>query len=302
MNTRRYNQRILLAFAIIAILCSTLFGSQQVDPFYRDVLDKGEQLYLEGDYKSAIKKFNVAVFGLHGAYELQAKAYVYLCLSHFYLREKDESQMYLKEAEKLMDIKKLLSLDITDAARNDLERIIYTIKAGSNPVSGLRMLPKLPEEITISNPISDQRQLEQSIRKNPRNPSFYYELYNIHRENYNYSGAKKTIEDLVKNIPSEMYGHYLLGIIYYQEKEYDDAIERFKDFYRLSAGVSLKEKILTEVIAYQILSNYLKGNRGKAQEIITQNIASLTSDKNRALPLSEKDKRMLQGIVDTYLR
>jgi tetratricopeptide (TPR) repeat protein len=282
------------------ILCSTLFGRQQVDPFYRNVLEKGEQLYMEGDYKNAIKKLNVAVFGLNNASELQAKAYVYLCLSHLYLKDADKSEMYLREAEKLMDVEALLSLDIADGARNDLERFIYTIKAGSNPVGGLRMLPKLPEEITISNPVSDQRQMEQSIRENPRNPSSYYALYNIQRENYDYEGGKKTIEDLVDKMPSEMYGHYLLGIIDYQEKKYDDALDRFRDFYRLSAEVALKEKIFTEVISYQILSNYLKGDRDKAREIITQNISSLTLEKIRALPLSERDKRMVLGIINTY--
>ena len=99
-----------------------------------------------------------------------------------------------------------------------------------------------------------------------------------------------------------MYGYYLLGIIKYQEKDFKDALNSIENFFELSDGTSIKESVLDEVISYQILSTYLRGDRNKAQELITQHAASFTKDRIRALPLSEKDKRMLQGIVDTYLR
>jgi len=295
-------KKSVLAIALIVSVTLTLLNAQQVDSFYLDVLKKGEQYYIDGDYANAIRKLKIAIFGLNAAKELHAKAYVYLCLSHFYLKDKDNSEKYLKDAERLMGQEELLALDITDAARNDLERLIYTFKAGSNPVNGLRLLPKLPNDKLLSNSNSDQYQLEQRVRDNPRDPSFYYELYNIYRRNYNYSGAKKTIEDLVKNNPHEMYGYYLLGIILYQEVKFKEALDRFENFFKLTGSAIVKEDILTEVFAYQILSNYLKGDRNKVRELITQNATSFTRERIQSIPLSEKDKRMLQGIVDIYLR
>jgi tetratricopeptide (TPR) repeat protein len=287
---------------LMAVFCSTLLDSQQVDSFYLRVLERGEQYYMEADYTNALDKLKVAIFGLYGATEHQAKAYVYMCLSYFYLKDAANSEKYLKEAEQLMTTEELLDLDITESARNDLERLVYTLRAGNNPIAGLKMLPKIPDEGLLVNTHSDQSQLIQGIRENPRNPSLYYKLYNIYRENYNYQGAKKTIEDLVEKNPNEMYGYYLFGIVQYQDKEFKDALSSFDNFFKLSAGLPVREVLLTEVIAYQVLSNYLRGDRNKANELVDQHAASLTRERIRTLPLSEKDKRMLQGIVDTYLR
>jgi len=302
MHTKIFIKKSLLALMLIAVFCLPVLRSQQVDSFYLNVLERAEQYYMEADYTNAVNKLKVAIFGLHGSKELKAKAYVYLCLSYFYLKDRANSEKYLKEAEKLMTTEELFALEITEAARNDLERLTYTFRAGSNPMVGLRMLPKVPDESLISNTNSGQSELAQAIRENPKDPSLYYKLYNIYRANYNYQGAKKTIENLVKNNPNEMYGYFLFGIIQYQDKEFKDALTSFENFFKLSAGVSVKETILTEVISYQILSTYLRGDRNKVQELITQHAASFTKDRIRALPLSEKDKRMLQGIVDTNLR
>jgi len=302
MHTKICIKKSLLALMLVAVFCSTVLRSQQVDSFYIRVLERGEQYYMDSDYINALDKLKVAIFGLHGAKELQAKAYVYMCLSYFYLKDRANSEKYLKEAEKLLTTEEILALDITEAARNDLERLTYTLRAGSNPLAGLRMLPKIPDESLISDSNSDQSQLTQDIRENPNNPSLYYKLYNIYRESYNYQGAKKTIADLVKNNPYEMYGYFLFGIIQYQDNEFKEALTNLENFLKLSAGLSVKESILTEVISYQILSTYLRGDRNKVHELVAQHAASLTRDRIRALPLSEKDKRMLQGIVDTYLR
>ena len=162
------------------------------------------------------------------------------------------------------------------------------------------MLPRLPEEVSISNTDSDQRQLEQRIKDNPKDPSSFYELYNLFRENYNYPGAKKAIEDLIKNMPREAFAHFLLGIILYQEKEFKDAINRFEDFFKFSGNATVEENIFTEIIAYQILCHYLHGDRNKTEKLLTQYAAFFTIERIRALPLSEKDKNMLRGIIDTY--
>lgn len=288
-----------LIVVILALAGSlTLYGFQQVDSHYLNVLDKAEQYYREGDYQNAVSKLKIVIFGLYGEEKLQAKAYVYLSLSYFYLKDRENSEKYLRDAETLMGQQDLLALDITEAARNDLERLIYTIKAGRNPITGFRILPKLPEENLISNTGSDQRQLEQRIKDNPRDPSSFYELYNLFRENYNYPEAKKAIEDLIKNNPRETYAHYILGIILYQEKKFKDAINRFEDFFKFSGNVTVEENIFTEIIAYQILSHYLQGDRNKTEKLLTQYAAFFTLERIRALPLSEKDKNMLRGIIN----
>lgn len=63
---------------------------------------KGEKSFLAGNYKVAVKELQIAAFGLLGEKKLRAKAYVYLSLSYYYLKDIDESEKYLKEAAELI--------------------------------------------------------------------------------------------------------------------------------------------------------------------------------------------------------
>jgi tetratricopeptide (TPR) repeat protein len=290
----------LVVLAVIAILSFTLLQAHQSNTFYRNLLNKGEQAYLAMDYKTAIKEFKIAVFGLYGEKELRAKAYAYLTLSYYHMKDGATAQEYLNKAEDILGEDNLLSIDMDISAKNDLERLIYTYKA-SGTTLGLRMLPKLPEENLASGQVSSIEQLEQMIKQNSRNSTIYYDLYQIYRETYNFNGAKKTIEELVKKIPQEVYGYYLLGIIQYQEKEYKDANESFENFFELTYGKRMRDEIVLEVKAYQILSNYLRGEREKTESLVKESINILTREKIRALPLGSKDLAILLGLIDTFI-
>ena len=88
-NTYRIkNIAILAAFTFVLLNGMVLF-SHQVDKFYTKQLEQGEKSYLEGQYGDAIKNLEVAAFGLYNEKKLLAKAYIYLCLCHYDLNDKE---------------------------------------------------------------------------------------------------------------------------------------------------------------------------------------------------------------------
>ncbi len=113
---------------------------------------------------------------------------------------------------------------------------------------------------------------------------------------------KKTIKDLVKNNPNEMYGYYLLGIIQYQDREFKDARTSLENFFELSLSQTVKNEIVLEAKAYQILCDYLRGERDKAQKSFAESAALFTLESIRTLPISNKDKSILLNLIEKYSR
>ena len=66
------NVAILAAFTFVIIFNGVALYSQQVDNFYTKQLEQGEKSYLEGQYWDAIKKLEVAAFGLYNEKKLLA--------------------------------------------------------------------------------------------------------------------------------------------------------------------------------------------------------------------------------------
>ena len=91
--------RVNIFFTMIFLIwgaCGSVLKAQQVDSFYTDLLRRGEQSYLGGNYEEAIKQFEVAAFGVYGEKNLLAVAKLYLCLCHYALNDIDKCEQYLR--------------------------------------------------------------------------------------------------------------------------------------------------------------------------------------------------------------
>ena len=129
----------LWGFLILAVI---LFGysdlkCQETDVFYKNLFKKGEKSFLAKKYKEAAKEFEIAVFGLYKEKELRGKAYVYLSLSHYYLKDIKKSEKYLREAFELLGDEGIKNIELDKSARSDLEKLIEYFK--------LRDAEKMPE-------------------------------------------------------------------------------------------------------------------------------------------------------------
>ena len=86
----------------VMLLGNSGLKCQETDAFYKNLFEKGEKSFLAKNYKEAVKELEIAVFGLYKEKELRGKAYVYLSLSHYYLKDIKKCEKYIKEAFDLL--------------------------------------------------------------------------------------------------------------------------------------------------------------------------------------------------------
>lgn len=311
---KQYNLRSLCILSIImaALLIpgeGTLLG-QEVDPFYLNLLNQGEKSLLESSYRKAIDELEIAVFGLTNETRLEAKAYVYMSLSYFHLNDLEQSKKYFKKAQEAIEGKDLQDLDLDESVRTDLESLINSFKAETAREKQLESIRKKYEaedlpfgeaEGALSRLERDlriTRELEKDIEEDPRNTSLYYDLYLLYKHSNNVLYARRTLENLVKNNPSEIQGYYLLGKLEFGERNYEEAEKIFEKILSLFERAQTDESILAETKAYLILASSLRGKEDKAQELVSSWMSDFTEEKISSFSIEIEDKEKLQRIVN----
>lgn len=127
---------VLISCAVI-LIPSEVFSSQQVDPFYTSLFEKAQRAFLAKKYDDAAKQFEIACFGLAGNKTLRAKAYVYLGICHYHLKNMAKSEDFLRQAFELIGEEGFESLDIAESALPDLEKVLtlFNIRPAQKPLS-----------------------------------------------------------------------------------------------------------------------------------------------------------------------
>jgi len=310
---------IIFTFLVTCITSASSMAlfTQQIDPFYTNLLQKGEQSFLAGNYKDAVKELEVANFGLHGRNDFIAKACIYLGLSHYYLKDNVKSEKYLKDAKNLLGDKGFQSVDIDDSVRAALEKLLETFKLAEPPPplkaeqkrppekekpeekAGEVETPPLKEKTKkpIVNPV---KELERKIKAKPKDVSLYYDLYALHIENNKQKDALKTLRNLIKKNPDEVRGYYLSGKLQYHLRKYRDAEKSFAKVFELYRKFTVAEEILIESRAYLILSTNFRGDKGRTSKIIAASLELFTKEMIDSLNLAERDKVLLHTIIEDY--
>ena len=313
---------IIFTFIITFLTAYTspdLFAQQQVDPFYTNLLHKGVQSFLAGNYKDAVKELELANFGLHGKDDLRAKACIYLGLSHYYLKDNVKSEKYLRDAENLLGDKGFQSIDINDSVRAVLEKLLVTFKMAEPPPplkaeqkAEQKRLPEKekPEEDKIP-PLKEKKkkpaanlnlikELERKIKAKPKDVSLYYDLYSLHMENNKQKDALKTLRNLIKKNPDELMGYHLTGKIQYNLRKYRDAEKSFAKVLELSRKFTVAEEILIESRAYLILCAHIRRDKKRESKIVAASLELFTKETIGSLNLAERDKVLLHTIIENY--
>jgi TonB family protein len=123
---RMRKRRVYLSLALVCVasLAFTSLASQQTDPFYLRLLEKAQKSFLARNYGDAVRGFEIAAFGLSQDITLQAKAYIYLSLSHYYLNDIKKSESFLRQGADLLGDRSFAILAIPDSALPDLEKLL----------------------------------------------------------------------------------------------------------------------------------------------------------------------------------
>lgn len=309
-----------IGFFGITLLGSFLLYSQETDPFYTKLLENGEKLFLARNYTESAKILEIAAFGLHREPKLRAKSYVYVSLSFYYLKDFEKCEEFLRKAGDLMEGEGFDSLDLKmdELIWGDLNRLVNHFNL-SIRMEGPAKVPDKPGEPQAKIKPAEARveprtqvrgtlemtergrikALEQRIKKEPRNTSLYYDLYEIHRRNNDYRGTKKVLESMLKKNPNEVNGHYLLGIINYNQRKYKDAVKYFDYILKLSGRAEIGEEYILEAKAYLLLCYYYPRETNKIQVLLSQSLEDFSEEKIRSLALERKDKSLLRDIIES---
>ena len=108
----------------IFLLAAASLPARQTDPFYLSLIEKAQKSFLVKNYEESARDFEIAGFGLAGNKTLQAKAYVYLSLCRYYLKDMQAAERSLRQAAAIMGDEGFSSLEIYESAWPDLERLV----------------------------------------------------------------------------------------------------------------------------------------------------------------------------------
>ena len=301
------NKSVAILFGMILFMggiLPSLGTAQEIDPFYLQRLNSGEQAFLEGNYETAIEELKIAVFGVQGQEQLKAKACLFLGMSYYHLDNKNEAEKNLEDAKNILGMEGLRALVPDESVWFYLSRVMLDLKL-LEPEQKLQAGTATPmkspgqKQNISTNVDAIVRDLERQIKSSPQNVSLYYNLYKLHMENDNIGAAKKTIKNLIKKNPDEAMGYYFLGRIQYQQRDLKQAEKNLGKVFELQENAPIDEYVMLEAKIYQILSVLLRGDKTRAYRMYAEWGSLLVEDKIRYLDLEEQDRGIVQGIVES---
>ena len=146
----------------LAFTAPNALAAQQTDPFYLGLLEKGQKSFLARNYDEAARDLEIAAFGLLEDKTLRAKAYIYLSLCKYYLKDITSSEKSLREAAALMGEEGFERLEIYETAWPDLEKLMTFFSIAQAQVR------PLPEEVAKPAPPASKASIPKPHESPPK--------------------------------------------------------------------------------------------------------------------------------------
>ena len=213
--------------ALISSSSSALAQAQtteQVDPFYLDLLRDGKYFYENGDYDGAIENFKVAFFGFLENPPKLTECFLYLTVCYYLIKDTEQAKYYYDEIKRLKLEEHLEGINPPQSLLDKYHEIdAYFSRLEASSVS-----PLSSSRIAASSLETEIDQLKEAIKSNMRNYEAYFRLSAIHLQQKNFKEAKSTLEDLLKISPKNGNAYFELGRILAAEKEHEQALQKFR--------------------------------------------------------------------------
>ena len=159
--------RLFLTFLAFLAFYTSAFPAQQIDPFYLQLFEKAQKSFLAKNYEEAARNFEIASFGLTGDKTLRARAYIYIGLSRYYLKDMKSSEKYMREAADLMGDEGVTTLEIYKSALPDLEKLIAFFKIRPAEQEASPQQPQVLEKPIKPDPDTPAKSEEKTPEKAP---------------------------------------------------------------------------------------------------------------------------------------
>lgn len=281
-------KKLYLIVGISVLMASSLLA-QEPDAYHLKLFEAGEKAFIEGDYKDAAKKLDLALFGMNDELVYEAKAYTYLGISQHYLNNLQKSEQAIRAATQVLDQIGYEQAGLHRSALIDLQKlqVLFHLKDAAGPIANT-------EFVNISTP-----QLERDKKNSPHKVALYYELHNRYKNTGKQKDAEKVLEELVKKNPDEIDGYIQLGIYEYKIRKYDDCVKDLGRLFLQTRTTEVAPLTLRTARAYQILAADRDKDKDKTEELAKASASMFTPENIRLLSLEPADKvRLIELIAD----
>ncbi|OGD10280.1 MAG: hypothetical protein A2Y86_03735 [Candidatus Aminicenantes bacterium RBG_13_62_12] len=287
-------------------------SSPQVDPFYLKALADGEMLLAAGDSADAVLRLEIAVFGLQNDRPNLLKALGTYALAAYKSGKIDKAREAVGQLTGLIGQAGLAEVGLREAWKTDLAKLAAYFAgtpAEAERTPGIRVRtisrPKAEADKKAGPEDAGQKrlaELEKRAKSERGNTEALLELHGLQLRLGDTRAAKKTLEKLVREVPREPRGHYLLGKILYAERKFKHALGRFEKALSLSGEEEAESPQFLTGLGYSILSlNYL-GRRPDVREKCPQFIERAPEEWISRLDMGERDRAVLRNILAPYYK
>ena len=222
-----------------------------------------------------------------------AEAQAYLILSYNALAKKPLLKKTCRDFLARVAPESVLSFDLADKDKNLVLSILDQFGKTSAAAGPMAAPAAAPSDSATPR---DASSIQKEIKKNPRDSSLYYGLYDLYRQKKDTPSAKQTLKKLLKNNPLEAKAYLLLGKLNYEEKEYGDASEALIKIFGFPSSISVEDAIRSEAAFYLALSSHL--NKDKARALETHNLYLPLIQKflSGGAPIADSDAAAWQNL------
>ncbi len=285
----------------------------QVDPFYQQSLAEGERLLEAGNYADAALALEVAVFGLRGDRPQQIKALGYFVLAAYKAGQAEKSRDGARRFLRLVGEDPLETLPLKEEWREELLKLIsYFHKSpDTKPPARTEKPPPAKEEKT---PLEERPPDQTPSPSRADLAARSYGLFDQYLQQNQTAAARRVLESLLRQEPSEVRAVHLLGKLDFREEKFKSARSRFEKVVDEETRLGDRDGLLTEATAYLVLCAYhLEG--GRAARVLSHSLRSrlegeafdrlglegvemqLIRDFLRGSPEAEPEKRTLETVT-----
>lgn len=218
---------------ILILIASTLsissFGlalaptSDQVDPFYLDLLRDGKYFYENGAYDEAIENFKIAFFGFLENPPKLVECYLYLTVCYYKIKDGEQAKYYYDEIKRLNLEEHIESLNLPQSLLDKYYEI-DAVERGE-PRRAVNFLDLARKEKNLNTKIMYYKQ---ALRNDPSNLKIYFEMSRAYQDEEKYDDAAEVLQPLLKSQPENVRIHIELAEIYLKNKSRNKAISILK--------------------------------------------------------------------------
>lgn len=220
----------LLIFLLIIISMTLIYfpslaqgqTTDQVDPFYLDLLRDGKYFYENGAYEDAIENFKIAFFGFLENPPKLAECYLYLTVCYYQIKNGEQAKHYYDEIKRLNLEEHIENLNLPQSLLDKYYEIEGVEKGDKRAVNFLDLARK---EKSLNTKIMYYKQ---ALRNDPSNLEIYFEMSRAYKSEEKYDEAAEVLQPLLKSQPENVRIHIELAEIYLKDKSPNRAISVLK--------------------------------------------------------------------------